>query len=138
LTQIATLVTPLFPAAGNAGGSVKTKLIYNVDESNFDMEVIEKSRSVPVVVDFWADWCPPCKQLNPVLERVIKSLKGTAFLAKIEIDDNMHLAGRYKLSGFPSVLLFQNGQEVERFAGARSEIFVREFIQRYLKKARSG
>lgn len=96
----------------------------------FERDVIDASHSVPVMVDFWADWCPPCRALTPVLERVIAHHGGRIRLAKIEVDEgaNMKLAGRYGLRGFPTVLLFVRGEIVGRFASARPEHWVREFI----------
>jgi putative thioredoxin len=104
--------------------------IFDTHLERFDHEVIEASRTQPILVDFWADWCPPCKALTPVLERVIAHYAGRIRMAKVEVDegDNMKLAGRYSLRGFPTVLLFVGGEIVGRFASAKPEHWVREFI----------
>jgi len=104
--------------------------IFAVDLDGFESAVIEASNTVPVVVDFWADWCPPCRALTPVLERVTTALGGRIKLAKVEVDEgaNMKLAGRYGLKGFPTVLLFGGGEIKGRFSGARAEHWVRDFL----------
>jgi len=104
--------------------------IFAVDLDGFEGAVIEASRTTPVIVDFWADWCPPCRALTPVLERVTTALAGQLKLAKVEVDEgaNMKLAGRYGLKGFPTVLLFIDGEIKGRFAGARAEHWVRDFL----------
>lgn len=112
------------------------RTIFQATENDFETTVIARSSRIPVLVDFWAEWCPPCKTLNPVLERVARKLDGTLELAKVEVDDNMHLAGRYHLTGFPSVLLFIDGEEVDRFAGARSEEKVFQFLEGHLSLTR--
>lgn len=106
-------------------------MIIDVTEASFDTAVLAASQRVPVLVDFWAEWCPPCRALTPVLERVVRAKGGALRLAKIEADDNMRLAGRYQLRGFPTVILFVAGAEVGRFSGARSEEFVRDFIAKH-------
>lgn len=105
-------------------------LIFDTHLEHFEHDVIEASHMLPILVDFWADWCPPCRALTPVLERVIASHGGKIHMAKVEVDDgeNMKLAGRYGLRGFPTVLLFVGGEIVGRFSSARSEPWVREFI----------
>jgi putative thioredoxin len=108
--------------------------IIDVNEDDFAARVIEASRTVPVMVDFWADWCPPCRALTPVLERVTGEYAGCVILARVDADENMRLAGRYQLRGFPTVLLFVNGQPVDRFSSARPPDFVRDFLDRYLDK----
>lgn len=107
-------------------------LIYDVDEASFDDQVLKASAEVPVLVDFWADWCPPCTALTPVLERVTQEYGGQVRLAKVEADENMRLAGRYQLRGFPTVLIFVNGEERDRFSSFRPADFVRGFIDRQL------
>ena len=102
--------------------------VFDVTETDFSEKVLAASRNLPVMVDFWADWCPPCRALTPVLEKVARGLHGEVLLAKVEVDDNMRLAGRYQLRGFPTVILFVQGEEAGRFTGARSEQQVRVFL----------
>lgn len=106
-----------------------TALIFDVNEDSFQGKVLQASGERPIMVDFWAEWCPPCHALTPVLERVTASYHGDVLLAKVEVDDNMKLAGRYQLRGFPTVILFYQGREVGRFSGAKPEPFVRDFIE---------
>ncbi len=107
--------------------------IFAVDEAGFPQQVIEGSRQQPVLVDFWADWCSPCISLAPHLERVINDYQGRIVLAKVEVDDNMRLAGHYRLKGFPTVILFQQGEERGRFAGSRPTPWIREWIESHLQ-----
>ena len=103
---------------------------FATDLEGFEADVIKTSMTVPVIADFWAEWCPPCVALTPVLERVTVALDGRLKLAKIEVDDgdNMKLAGRYALKGFPTVLLFIGGEIKGRFAGARAGHWVKAFL----------
>lgn len=98
--------------------------------ADFEERVLKASFRNPVLVDFWADWCGPCLFLDPVLKAVITEYHGKVLLAKLdtEEDENMKLAGRHQVRGFPTVLLIENGQEVARFSSARAKPFVREFI----------
>ncbi len=107
--------------------------IFDTSLERFDHDVLEASRQVPVLVDFWADWCPPCVVLAPILEKIVTSLGGRVRLAKVEVDEgeNMKLAGRYGLRGFPTVLLFVDGEEKGRFSSARPEHWVREFLHQH-------
>ncbi len=109
--------------------------IIDVNEDDFNARVIEASAVTPVLVDFWAEWCPPCRALTPVLERLAGDYAGRFVLAKIDADENMKLAGRYKLRGFPTAILFVNGQPVDQFSGAKPPTFVREFLDRQLDQA---
>ncbi|MCG8487553.1 MAG: thioredoxin domain-containing protein [Chromatiales bacterium] len=106
--------------------------IYNVDEAGFDERVIRLSHQGPVLVDFWAEWCAPCISLAPALERVVNEYEGRIQLAKLEVDDNMRLAGRYRLRGFPTVILFVGGEEKGRFHGSRASHWIREWIVEHL------
>ncbi len=111
---------------------MSASLIFSANEDDFSLSVIDASHARPVLVDFWADWCAPCRALTPVLERVTHAYGGAVRLAKVEVDENMRLAGRYGLRGFPTVILFDRGMERGRFSGARPEAFVRDFIDGHL------
>jgi thioredoxin len=108
--------------------------ILDVHLDGFQSLVIEASHRRPVLVDFWADWCAPCHALSPHLERVVGELGGRVLLAKMEVDEgeNMRLAGHYRLRGFPTVILFQGGEERGRFSGARSSHQIRDWLQEHL------
>lgn len=106
-------------------------LIFDVGLEDFDEKVLQASNDKPVLIDLWAEWCSPCLVIAPLLKQVIDEFAGAVVLAKIEVDDedNMKLAGRYQVRGFPTVILIRNGDEVARFSGARPQSYIREFIE---------
>jgi putative thioredoxin len=108
--------------------------IYDVSLEDFDQRVIQASAQRPILVDLWADWCPPCLVIAPVMEMVVKDREGTIALAKLEVDEgeNMKIAGRYQVRGFPTILLIYKGEEIDRFSGAKPRSFVDEFIDQGL------
>ncbi len=101
---------------------------------DFEEVVIEASNALPVLVDFWADWCAPCHAIAPHLQRVMEEMADRVQLVKVEVDDgeNMKLAGRYKLRGFPTIMLFVEGREVARFAGNRASHWIRDWLDQHL------
>ncbi|MDT8283123.1 MAG: thioredoxin domain-containing protein [Gammaproteobacteria bacterium] len=110
-------------------------LIYDVDLQHFDEKVLLASDEMPILVDLWAEWCSPCLVIAPLLKRLVEEYEGKIKLAKIEVDEdeNMKLAGRYKVRGFPTVLLIIKGEEVARFSGAKPLSFLRSFIDENIK-----
>lgn len=105
--------------------------IYDINLDEFDEKVLKPSQHQAVLVDFWADWCAPCLFLDPVLKDVVNEYNGAILLAKLEVDEgkNMKLAGQYQVRGFPTIIMFEEGKEVERFSSARPAEFIREFIE---------
>jgi len=106
---------------------------FAVDLGDFEHKVIQASHHQPVLVDLWAEWCSPCLVIAPVLTQLVNEYAGAVLLAKVEVDEgeNMKLAGRYKVKGFPTVILFDQGEEQARFSSARPLSFIREFVARY-------
>lgn len=104
----------------------------DVTEATFQTEVIEKSRTVPVLVDFWAEWCGPCRALKPVLEKLAGEYGGKFVLAKVDSDKNQSLAMKYGVRGIPNVKAFVDGAMVDEFSGAIPESAAREFIDRLI------
>jgi putative thioredoxin len=104
----------------------------DVDAGNFQREVLERSQEVPVLIDFWAPWCGPCKTLGPILEKLAAEHGGRFVLAKIDIDANVELAEAFRVQSVPTVLLVAGGRPVDGFTGALSEKRVREFLAPHL------
>lgn len=104
-------------------------LIEDIDTSNFIQKVIEESKNKPVIVDFWATWCNPCKQLTPMLEKIVKQMNGKVKLVKIDIDQNQSLAQQMRIQSVPTVLSFFEGKPVDGFTGMKSEEELFNFIK---------
>lgn len=108
-------------------------LIFDTSLDTFEQDVLQLSRQQPVLVDFWAEWCPPCVVVAPILEQVVNERAGEIVLAKLEVDEgeNMKLAGRYQVRGFPTIILFHNGEEKGRFSGAKPASHIEQFIDEH-------
>lgn len=121
------ILDPNAPPAGD--------LIKESSEAAFAQDVIEVSQEVPVIVDFWAPWCEPCKQLGPLLEKVVTEANGAVKMVKIDIDQNQNLAQQLRIQSIPAVYAFYQGKPVDAFQGAQPESQIREFVTKLTQTA---
>src|SRR3954447_25690194 len=125
------------PAAPAAATSTSAHVL-DVTEATFEAEVLRRSMTVPVLIDFWADWCGPCKQLSPVLERLAEVDGGAWILAKIDVDKNPSLSTQLQIQSIPTVLLALGGRLIQGFTGALPERDVRSFLDQVLAAAKQS
>ena len=121
------------PAAAAAGGDAGFA-VRDTTTASFAADVIQESRNQPVLVDFWAPWCGPCKQLAPALEKVVREAGGRVRLVKMNIDDHPAIAGQLGIQSIPAVIAFRDGQPVDGFMGAIPESRIRDFIDKLVGK----
>lgn len=112
------------------GAPGSADIIKDSTTANFAADVIEASRAVPVIVDFWAPWCGPCKQLTPVLEKVVRSYGGKVRLVKINVDENQAIAAQLRVQSLPTVYAFRDGQPLDGFVGGQPEKMLQAFVDR--------
>jgi len=121
-----------------SGATIAADVVKDTTTQGFIKDVIEESRRQPVLVDFWAPWCGPCKQLTPVLEKAVKGAKGKAKLVKMNIDEHPSIPGQMGIQSIPAVIAFVNGQPIDGFLGALPESQVTAFIERLIKDRVGG
>lgn len=105
---------------------------YNVEEDSFEELVVARSHELPVLMDISADWCAPCKVLAPLLHKLVAEYDGKFFLGIVDADENMKIAGKHKVKGFPTVVAYSRGVEIGRFHSAQTMGFLREFVERVI------
>jgi len=126
------------PLIGAAPGNAGADLIKNSSTAAFMVDVIDASNDQPVIVDFWAPWCGPCKTLGPALEKAVRDARGAVRMVKINVDENQELAQQMRIQSIPAVYAFKGGRPVDGFVGALSESQIKQFVQRLSAGAAKG
>ncbi|MGE5630360.1 MAG: thioredoxin [Caulobacteraceae bacterium] len=107
-----------------------SKNVQTVNQQNFDNEVLKSDK--PVLVDFWAAWCGPCRMVSPVIDQIAEEFEGKVKIAKVNVDENPELAGKYDIMSIPSVFLFNNGRKVDGIIGARPKQVFEDMVKRHI------
>lgn len=113
-------------------------LAYSVEEANFEELVVMRSHETPVLVDISTEWCAPCRVLAPLLHKLVAAYEGKFLLGLVDADENMKIAGRHKVRGFPTVVAYSHGKEIDRFHSAQTESFLRRFLDSVIERHAAG
>jgi len=106
--------------------------IQAVNDANFQADVIEASKTTPVMVDFWADWCRPCHMLTPTVEEIAREQAGKVKVVKLNVDENMGVPGRFNIRGIPTLLVFKGGQVADQIVGVKPKIEIVKVLERHI------
>lgn len=123
---------------GTEAKTTHSELVKDVDETTFMAEVVDKSMTIPVIVDFWAPWCGPCRQLGPALEAAVEAAKGKVVMVKVNVDENQMIAGQMRVQSIPTVYAFWQGQPVDGFQGALPASQLKTFVDKLAALAGDG
>ncbi|KMQ83281.1 thioredoxin, partial [Lasius niger] len=108
-------------------------IVFDANQANFEVEVLQASLTIPILVDFWAAWCGPCKTLGPMLEKLAEAYRGSFRLAKVDVDQNRELAAMFNIRSVPTVVLVKDGQWLDGFSGALPENELRAFLDKHVE-----
>ena len=112
--------------------ATKTQWVIDVGDADFEKQVLLRSRQVPVVVDFWAEWCGPCRMMGPTIDQIAVEYAGKAKVGKLDVDSNVQTAGRYQIRGIPTILVFKGGKVVDQKVGAVGKADVKKMLDAHV------